>query len=89
MNNLKIINDTLGHKKGDALLIKLAEFLNNAFEYFATRKYDEKNVMNAYTTQYKKEQKDANLPNGIKFILDYVNKELLKNVKMMIYIGIN
>ena len=32
MNNLKIINDTLGHKKGDALLIKLAEFLNNAFE---------------------------------------------------------
>ena len=56
--------------------IKDVEFLKNAFEYFATREYDEKNVMNAYTTNYKKEQKDANLPNGIKFILDFVNKEL-------------
>lgn len=58
--------------------IKDEEFLKNAFEYFATRKYDEKNVMNSYTTQYKKEQKDANLPNGIKFILDFVNKEFDK-----------
>ena len=58
--------------------IKDVEFLKNAFEYFATRKYNEKNVMNSYTTQYKKEQKDANLPNGIKFILDFVNKEFNK-----------
>ena len=58
--------------------IKDEEFLKNAFEYFATRKYDEKNVMISYTTQYKKEQKDANLPNGIKFILDFVNKEFDK-----------
>ena len=58
--------------------IKDEEFLKNAFEYFAIRKYDEKNVMNSYTTQYKKEQKDANLPNGIKFILDFVNKEFDK-----------
>ena len=34
--------------------------------------------MNSYTTQYKKEQKDVNLPNGIKFILDFVNKEFDK-----------
>ena len=45
--------------------IKDVEFLKNAFEYFATREYDEKNVMKSYTTQYKKEQKDANLPNGM------------------------
>ena len=32
-----------------------------------------KNVINSYTTQYKKEQKKANLPNGIKFMLEYVN----------------
>ena len=56
--------------------ISNAEFLKNAFEYFATRTYEEKTVMNAFTTQYKKDQKDANLPNGIKFILDYVKKEL-------------
>lgn len=58
--------------------IKDVEFLKNAFEYFATREYNEKNVMNAYTTNYKKEQKNANLPNGIKFILDFVNKEFNK-----------
>lgn len=56
--------------------IKDVEFLKNAFEYFSIRKYDEKNVMNAYTTQYKKEQKDSNLPNGIKFILEYICKAI-------------
>lgn len=58
--------------------IKSVEFLKSSFEYFATRKYNEKNVMNSYTTQYKKEQKDANLPNGIKFILNFVQKQFHK-----------
>jgi hypothetical protein len=30
--------------------------------------------MNAYTTQYKKEQKDANLSKGVKFLLNYVSE---------------
>lgn len=56
--------------------IKDSEFLKNAFEYFASRQYEEKNVINSYCTQYKKDQKDANLPNGIKFLLDFVRKNI-------------
>lgn len=54
------------------------DFLKSAFEYFCNRKYEDKNVRNAYTTQYKKEQKDANLSNGIKFLLNFVNKKFKK-----------
>ncbi len=55
--------------------IKDPLFLKSAFEYFCNREYEEKNVMNAYTTQYKKEQKDANLPSGIKFIINFVKSK--------------
>ena len=58
--------------------IKDPVFLKSAFEYFCERKYEEKNVMNAYTTNYKKEQKDANLPNGIKFLLNFVKRKFEK-----------
>jgi hypothetical protein len=49
-------------------------FMATAFEYFANREYDMKNVRQAFTTNYKKEQKNSNLSRGIKFILDYVEK---------------
>ena len=52
--------------------IKDKGFLKNAFNYLKNRKYDIKNVIQAYTTQYKKEQKDNNLSKGIKFLLEYV-----------------
>lgn len=58
--------------------IKNIHFLKSAFDFFKQRKYEEKNVMNAYTTQYKKEQKDSNLPKGIKFILNFVEREFEK-----------
>jgi hypothetical protein len=65
---------------------KDVDFIKSAFEYFATRKYELKNVMNAYTTQYKKEQKDANLSNGVKFIINFIKKDLPeiidKNIKI-------
>ena len=56
--------------------IKNEKFLKSAFEYFSNRQYEEKNVMNAFTTQYKKEQKHSNLPKGIKFILHYISENI-------------
>ena len=49
-------------------------FCKSAFEFFAERKYDVKNVLVHFDTVYKNEQKEANLPNGILFI-----KELIEN----------
>ena len=55
--------------------IKNETFLKSAFDFFASREYEEKNVMNAFTTAYKKDQKTANLSNGIKFIIKYLTSE--------------
>jgi len=67
--------------------IKDPVFLKSSFEYFCDREYEEKNVMNAYTTQYKKEQKDANLASGIKFIINFVKRKFEhiedKTIKVM------
>jgi hypothetical protein len=54
--------------------IKDKQFLKCAFNYLKARTYEKKNVMNAYTTEYKKEQKDANLSKGVKFLLNYVSE---------------
>jgi hypothetical protein len=58
--------------------IENIDFLKSAFEFFRNRKYEDKNVRNAYTTNYKKEQKNINLPSGIKFILHFVKKRFKK-----------
>jgi hypothetical protein len=55
--------------------IKDKQFLKCAFNYLKDRTYERKNVMNAYTTQYKKEQKDANLSKGVKFLLSFVEDQ--------------
>jgi len=52
--------------------LKDSKFLKSAFEFFANRKYDTKNVYNSYMTVYKMDQVIHNLPNGIKFILEYI-----------------
>jgi hypothetical protein len=44
------------------------EFCRNAFEFFATREYTSKSVFNCYNTKFKTEQKELNLPNGLKFM---------------------
>lgn len=54
--------------------IENEQFLKNAFEYFATREYDVMNAMKTYDTQYKKEQKEANLPKAVKFIVEHITK---------------
>jgi hypothetical protein len=58
--------------------IKDEKFLKSAFNFFKDREYEEKNVMNAFTNAYKKEQKDANLSNGIKFMIGYVCNKFKK-----------
>ena len=50
------------------------QFCRNAFEYFATRKYNVRNAFECYVTKFKLEQKQLNLPNGLKFV-----KELVEN----------
>jgi len=54
------------------VLVKDVSFCRMAFEYFATRTYTEKNVLTAYNTKYKQEQKISNMPNGIKYIVELI-----------------
>jgi hypothetical protein len=55
-------------------LVADVDFLKSAFEYFSNRKYDIKNVMKAYDTKYKFEQKITNLPNSILFLIDFIEQ---------------
>ena len=48
------------------------QFCKNAFEFFATREYDRRNAFVCYETAFKKEQKQLNLPNGLKFLKEFV-----------------
>jgi hypothetical protein len=50
------------------------QFLRSAFEYFATREYDIIDTMTAFNTQYKREQKQKNLPKAVKFIIEHIEK---------------
>lgn len=62
----------------------IADEINNknlmmsAFTYFANREYDEINVRTTFETDYKREQKQANLPNGIKFLIDWIEESYEK-----------
>ena len=47
-------------------------FCHNAFEFFANRKYEVKNVMTVYENNFKKEQKILNLSNTAKFIKEII-----------------
>ena len=47
-------------------------FMKSAFDFFSNYEYDERTVMTAYKTSFKKEQKNINLPLGIKFIIDLI-----------------
>jgi hypothetical protein len=52
--------------------IQSETFCRGAFEFFATRKYTEKSVLNSYDTKYKGSQKISNLPNGMKFLIQLI-----------------
>lgn len=53
-------------------------FLLSAFQFFTTRAYQLKNVLQSFDTAYKKDQKFANLSGGIKFIVDHVEENFRK-----------
>lgn len=52
--------------------IKDEQFCKSAFEFFAARKYEIKNVLTAYNTKYKNEQKFVNIPNAMKFMVESI-----------------
>lgn len=49
-------------------------FIKSAFAFFSKRKYEEINVIREFVTEFKKEQKQANLKSGIEFIIEYINE---------------
>lgn len=53
------------------------QFCKASFEFFATRKYKLENVLKSYDTKYKMEQKEHNLPNGIKFIKQFIEEDFM------------
>lgn len=55
--------------------IQNKEFATMSFNYMADRKYDEANVMKAYSTAYKREQQIVNLSNPIKFIAQTIESK--------------
>jgi hypothetical protein len=55
--------------------IKDEEFLKSAFNFFSKREYTQKNVLNSFTTAYKKEQKTANLSNGVSFLIRHITED--------------
>lgn len=55
--------------------IKDKAFLKCAFEFFATRQYEMNNVLTAFETNYKKSQKETNLPLPIKFLIEFIITE--------------
>lgn len=54
-------------------------FIKAAFQFLSTRIYTTKSVLNSFDTQYKREQKVANIPNGIKFLIEYVETKYCAN----------
>ena len=56
-------------------------FCKNAFEYFATREYDVKNAYLCYENKFKTEQKQLNLPNGLKYLKE-IAEEGFKGLEM-------
>ena len=59
--------------------VKDEKFCRTAFEYFANRKYEIQNVITAYETKYKKQQKLSNVGGGIRFVIEMVEGDF-KNI---------
>lgn len=63
-------------------------FIKSTFNYFMTRKYEKRNVINAYTTDYKREQKISSTNVGITFLLDFVANNFRKIEDVNKYISV-
>ena len=51
--------------------IENISLMRTIFEYFATREYEYKVITKCFDTAFKQEQKMKDLPNGIKFLIDF------------------
>jgi hypothetical protein len=51
------------------------DFCKSSFEFFASRVYDEQKQLKAYITKYKLEQKQNNLPTGLKYLKDLAEND--------------
>lgn len=68
--------------------ISKTEYLKCAFDFLANRQYDPDSARNCYDTPYKKSQKLANLPKGIKFIKHFIETKCDKqNTNKPTYVG--
>ena len=53
-------------------------FVKSAFLFLANRVYTSQSVLNSFDTKFKNEQKVANIPNGIRFLIDYIQTKFSK-----------
>ena len=75
--NSKYAND-ISYFKPIWELISDQDFMISAFNYFKNRKYKVVDVMKAFDTKYKNEQKQINLSLGIKFLIDFIQTKFKK-----------
>ena len=65
------------------------DFVNSAFQFFKNRKYDYKNVINSFLTDYKRDQKLANINSVYKFSLDFIQNNFNKIVNEDYFISVD
>lgn len=75
--NSKYAND-ISYFKPIWNLISDKDFMISAFNYFKNREYNVIDVMKAFDTDYKNEQKQINLSLGIKFMIDFIQTNFKK-----------
>jgi hypothetical protein len=75
MNMVEISSDHANDKSYFSPIAKEINdesFIKEAFNYFANRKYSTDTVREVIESKYKTDQKMANVPSGIKFIIEYI-----------------
>jgi len=70
-NNYEYFKDILKEINND-------DFIYSAFQFFANRQYEKKNVLTSYNTKHKLKQKIHNLPVAINFIIKYIETKYKK-----------
>ena len=65
------------------------DFLYSSFVFFKNRKYEYKNVINSYLTDYKRDQKLANINSVYKFSLDFIQNNFNKIVNENYFISVD
>jgi hypothetical protein len=65
------------------------DFMRSSFLFFKNRKYEYKNVINSYLTDYKRDQKLSNINSIYKFTLNFIQDNFNKIVNEDYYISID